>query len=666
MKRIEEACEDRANKLDLSSQERQEFRGKCVNHFLNKLEESSASCEVVGVSPIPKERMWADFEELCKEQSADNLLDEISHFDETKARKLLNEARKPADKIENIPSPEAWLRKDPSRSVEMTNLIEEIEEESYNAPDEETRQDFLKFAYKKWVVPLLIKEQIRKFCYAGTPFADEGFKSDSEKLINGMDSVPISEGGTQGKEGAFRVANKQEKKQTVWEISVSLPEPFKSNRQKISKILNEFNVDLNHLSYTEAYFLLVVLIRGELEGYWKVSRWVAGGDYTDRGALGIDFKIMHLEGGNTLIELKHGSGFAFTDAQLRRFRRSIDDASEATRFIGIWISSLNPKKNLIVCYWTPKFFKTLPKKNFNPSSERRQSAFIFRGLEECLKINSFTTLLEELKGELFKELLNTPNLTMYNLEGGAFGHKGAQYTHIPIEMAYEIIFLKLKQTITHREEDEDWEYDCKAGLTREKIIGEARLRIRKYVLNLLKNKYRLIFSTEIIPYVKKDKFIGKYLRRVELEASESRDKRERVQLFGLTLTDLITYSFKKMTSEGELVAVETEGKPSVGYGLPGRKYLPIGLTASEFLDIVKTAIEHEPPLPECFYMSDLWERTRARGTQGILSKLFVKTKDQLKKERLITFRKNRDWKACITKRGYDYLFRGGHTGEFAP
>ena len=92
-----------------------------------------------------------------------------------------------------------------------------------------------------------------------------------------------------------------------------------------------------------------------------------------------------------------------------------------------------------------------------------------------------------------------------------------------------------------------------------------------------------------------------------------------------------------MVSEGELVAVETEGKPSVGYGLPRRKYLPVGLTASEFLDIVKTAMENELPLLECFHIKDLWDRTHARKTQGILSKLFVKVKDQLNKERLITF-----------------------------
>lgn len=180
---ISEACENLAERLNLPSVEKEEFKGKCTLHFLEKLKNHSSTCNVMGGIYAPKGRIWDEFNQMCKELSYEQIKNEIYQMDEERAYDLLYGIRKVVLKTEYPSTLEEWFEENSPLDGEIINLMREIEVESYIPTDEDVRQAFLRWAYKKYIFLHLEEKKFRAWVVSNTPLAKAEFKIDSEELI---------------------------------------------------------------------------------------------------------------------------------------------------------------------------------------------------------------------------------------------------------------------------------------------------------------------------------------------------------------------------------------------------------------------------------------------------------------------------------------------------
>jgi len=394
---------------------------------------------------------------------------------------------------------------------------------------------------------------LRQWTYSGTPFAEGEFKNDSVEGNSDLDLFPISGDTIQEKEGVFRVTDKQEKEQTLEGILASLPDPFKKNRQKISKILKEFHVNLNQLNYYEKYFLLMVLIRGELEGHWKVYRWVAGGDMTRTRAYGLDFIIQSQSTGVViLIELKSHLNIFVTESQWFQFQE-LDDLPKTIRRLCVFIPSKDSNYITKVFYWSPNFFKSIPLDAFGEPTVNKERNLRLRGLGPLIEQNMYNCLFE--------------------ITAGEFGDAGVEYRPISMEEAHEWVYKKQIEDILDPSKEARRVYQAHP------LRPPLHQRVIAMLLEVLEESYRPLYVEDFTQFY--EKAFPKYL---------SHNVRGQLKTRILN-TDISTYTYSQL---GKLDGVIVFTKYRVrSYGLLKyqQNYIVLSKGASNYLDILKQGWE---------------------------------------------------------------------------
>jgi len=575
IRQINQACKDTADKLKLSPAEKIAFESECTIQNLNKLAEGNTACEVIGSNYAPKGKMRVDFEETCTNLTFAKLLNEISNFKGKKNHETINKAHKIDVYIGKSPIFDMDLDNSLPFNAEILKLIKEIEEESYNAPDEETRQDFLRFTFKKYVFPLIKNEQFKTWCYSDTPFAEGEFKSNPKEQNLELTFSHLSNDENHELEDVSEIlsmTNEHEvgnifhtsagKKKTKTEDSIMSFEqkeikfrgieircPICGSRQMFKRRSDGKYVDLKGFKINEddeGYLICVNpdckleflfdtnLSEDEFEfanrilkvghgKWWKVDLSVSGGSRINRSVIGADFLIHRIGGGAAWFEFKRHTEFGFTHDQLIRFRNSVDSKEVATRFIGLLQSHKDKSLNTQLYFWTPAFFRMIPPESFKIIEKAEEGVskggqgLILEGLEDFIRNNSLTLGSSQrffpTSSDIFQKLRKVPNLSLFNvLKGRAFWY-GVVYECFDWDIASDILIEKIKSTLKNLDEDIIWkkEHPYVSG---EKIIPfrvMAEPIIMRLILNEINNSYRPLYASEIALKIQKDQDLIPFL-----------------------------------------------------------------------------------------------------------------------------------------------------------
>jgi hypothetical protein len=396
---------------------------------------------------------------------------------------------------------------------------------------------------------------------------------------------------------------------------------------------------------SEQRFVNNVLERGVKEGVWDIDRFIAGGSQEQRGALGVDFVLYNVKKQGILwIEYKETSDLHFTNNQKLRFTQGYDTRWAANRFIGIKLS--RPKKlPTMILYWTPNFMRVLPDDSFRPlTSARKQFSLSMKGLDKCFKINTFTELRKEYSRAAFEDLLfNWKNLSLYQLTSTRLG-TGAKLINFPIEIAYNILYEKLKVTVENVGEDITQVYKrCSIRLpTHLRMIED----IDRIILSTLTHMYRPLYTEEFIEVLQKDPTLVPFIKNGKMD--------------GRDLPKVINMSLQRGVRGGILEEIRGSKRKEIAYGIKNVKYIPLTKQSSFFLDDLGLI------LIEPNEVTTIKEIVKATSQKfGTVEARWIKmAKIELVNSGLIGFEIGRARKPTLiwlTDRGFNYIHR---LGEF--
>lgn len=414
----------------------------------------------------------------------------------------------------------------------------------------------------------------------------------------------------------------------------------------------------------EDLFLKYVLERGFKERIWDLDRIIIVGTKATKH-LGVDFMLYGAKGGVLWIEFKYAKEFEFTREQISRFTFSIDKPYVANRFIGLTFRKQRPEKINLLAYWTPNFFRNLPQEkapnrkiNYIPfipiPANENIYRFGFYGLDQYIRTNSFGAFNQFKKEYEEDEIIKHPNLTIMGLKRGILGKVGSEFETFSVEGAFEIIYLKLKHTIQHLNEDSDIQRNLN-DLPKYQRFGIEKTEaentegyITKIILEIISKNYRPVFAIDVRDELLNDPSIRGYITRLNNKFFVG--KRDLFLIVHNKLRDLST--------RGDIVQfkVSDERKWKYSYGIEGHKNILLAYLPSQLLDELRQMylfkIENKMTNPYCTSLTEIETilgikySTSLRRFQNGIKPLF--TQGLVEKYATMS-------KICLSKKGLEYI-----------